>query len=88
MTTVLIHNINLKIECSVICDKSPLLLDPMCRVVGISAIMYHLTRSSVIVGAKFDAIFVVGRGSTVVKVLCYKSEGRGFDSPWCHFSLS
>jgi len=24
------------------------------------------------------------RGSTVVKVLCYKSEGRWFDSRWCH----
>ena len=23
-------------------------------------------------------------GSTVVKVLCYKSEGRWFDSRWCH----
>ena len=25
------------------------------------------------------------RGSTVVKVLCYKSEGRWFDSRWCHW---
>ena len=24
------------------------------------------------------------RGSTVVKVLCYKSEGRWFDPSWCH----
>jgi hypothetical protein len=24
-------------------------------------------------------------GSTVVKVLCYKSEGRWFDSRWCHW---
>ena len=23
------------------------------------------------------------RGSTVVKVLCYKSEGRWFDLSWC-----
>jgi hypothetical protein len=23
------------------------------------------------------------RGGTVVKVLCYKSEGRWFDSRWC-----
>ena len=23
------------------------------------------------------------RGSTVVKVLCYKSEGRWFDPSWC-----
>jgi hypothetical protein len=27
---------------------------------------------------------VGGRGGTVVKVLCYKSEGRWFDSRWCH----
>jgi len=24
------------------------------------------------------------RGSTVVKLLCYKSEGGWFDSRWCH----
>jgi hypothetical protein len=24
-------------------------------------------------------------GTTVVKVLCYKSEGRWFDSRWCHW---
>ena len=28
------------------------------------------------------------RGSTVVKVLCYKSEGRWFDPSWCHWNLS
>jgi hypothetical protein len=27
-------------------------------------------------------------GGTVVKVLCYKSEGRGFDSRWCHWNFS
>jgi len=25
------------------------------------------------------------RGSTVVKVLCYKSEGRWFDPGWCQW---
>ena len=25
------------------------------------------------------------RGGTVVKVLCYKSEGRWFDPRWCHW---
>jgi len=25
------------------------------------------------------------RGSTVVKVLCYKSEGRWFDPTWCQW---
>jgi hypothetical protein len=28
------------------------------------------------------------RGGTVVKVLCYKSEGRWFDSRWCHLNFS
>ena len=28
------------------------------------------------------------RGSTVVKVLCYKSEGRWFDPRWCHWNFS
>ena len=28
------------------------------------------------------------RGSTVVKVLCYKSEGRWFESRWCHWNFS
>jgi hypothetical protein len=28
------------------------------------------------------------RGVTVVKVLCYKSEGRWFDSRWCHWNFS
>ena len=29
-----------------------------------------------------------GRGGTVVKVLCYKSEGRWFDPRWCHWNFS
>jgi len=29
-------------------------------------------------------VFYDDRGSTVVKVLCYKSEGRWFDPSWCH----
>jgi len=32
---------------------------------------------------------VIGdRGSTVVKVLCYKSEGRWFDPSWCHWNFT
>ena len=30
----------------------------------------------------------LARGSTVVKVLCYKSEGRWFDPSWCHWNFS
>jgi hypothetical protein len=28
------------------------------------------------------------RGGAVVKVLCYKSEGRWFDSRWCYWNFS
>ena len=28
------------------------------------------------------------RGGVVVKVLRYKSAGRGFDSRWCHWNFS
>ena len=28
------------------------------------------------------------RGGVVVKALCYKPEGRGFDSRWCHWNFS
>jgi hypothetical protein len=30
--------------------------------------------------------FLIG-GGTVVKVLCYKSEGLWFDSRWCHWII-
>ena len=30
------------------------------------------------------SVCVGDRGGTVVKVLCYISEGRWFDSRWCH----
>ena len=32
-------------------------------------------------------IYQVDRGSTAVKVLCYKSEGRWFDPSWCQWIL-
>ena len=32
-------------------------------------------------------IYKGDRGSTVVKVLCYKSEGRWFDPRWCHWNF-
>jgi hypothetical protein len=34
--------------------------------------------------------FVLGTadGGTVVKVLCYKSEGRWFNSRWCYWTFS
>ena len=33
-------------------------------------------------------ILISDRGGIVVKVLCYKSEGRLFDSRWCHWNFS
>ena len=33
-------------------------------------------------------INMVDRGSTAIKVLRYKSEGRWFDSRWCHYNFS
>ena len=44
-------------------------------------------------GRPIDLLFVPDfltgdRGGTVVKVLCYKSEGRWFESRWCHWNFS
>ena len=33
-------------------------------------------------------IYIGDRGDTVVKVLCYKSGGRWFDSSWCYWNFS
>ena len=37
---------------------------------------------------QIDVHYFGDRGSTVVKVLCYKSEGRWFDSRWYHWDFS
>ena len=34
------------------------------------------------------ALFNYFRGGTVVKVLCYKSEGRWVNPRWCHWNCS
>jgi len=47
--------------------------------------MYHIP--SAIITVPF-ILRKVDRGNTVVKVLCYKSEGRWFDSRWCHLKFS
>jgi len=37
----------------------------------------------------YHVFFLCGdRGSSVVEVLCYKSEGRWFDPSWCHWNFS
>ena len=43
----------------------------------------HLFNSEV-----FPSICISSVGGTVVKVLRYKSEGRWFDSRWCHWNFS
>jgi hypothetical protein len=41
----------------------------------------HQTQSVTFIPVK--NYYMEDRGGTVVKVLCYKSEGRWFDSRWC-----
>ena len=36
----------------------------------------------------FYLLLLGDRGSTVVKLLCYKSEGRWFDPSWCQWNFS
>jgi len=47
---------------------------------------FHRSRAKIMLIIFFDSQGEVGgRGSTVVKVLCYKSEGRWFDPSWCQW---
>jgi len=40
-------------------------------------------------GSFYNSIYRVGdRGSTVIKVLRYKSEDPWFDPSWCHLNFS
>jgi len=39
----------------------------------------------VALGTQNDSHNIMDRGCTVVKVLCYKSEGRWFDPTWCQW---
>jgi len=51
---------------------------------------FHVKAAKRILVLRFEvfSLVVVNRGSTVVKVLCYKSEGRWFDSRWCQWNFS
>jgi len=52
---------------------------------------YDVTRALFLIGpvvktkrpVLVSCFILAGRGSAVVKVLCYKSEGRWFDPSWC-----
>jgi len=49
----------------------------------------HILCNKVVLDYKFIYLYIIGdRGGTVVKVLCYKSEGRWFDSRRCHWNFS
>ena len=52
-----------------------------------SCVMLHHVNWYIVPDPKNEGptIFQGDRGSTVVKVLCYKSEGRWFDSSWCQW---
>jgi hypothetical protein len=43
-----------------------------------------------VMGQVFLGVLILpgARGGVVVKVLCYKPAGRGFDSRWCHWNFS
>ena len=48
-----------------------------------------LTNKEIYASAKKPTIIetIGDRSGTVVKVLCYKSEGRWFDPGWCHWNF-
>jgi len=66
--------------------------DNVCSTVSQEQTENSSKSNSVVV--KLDATFSTGtsiygdRGSTVVKVLCYESEGRWFDPRWCNWNFS
>ena len=37
---------------------------------------------------KMSYVLTGDRGGAVVKVLCYKSEGRWIDPSWCHWNFT
>ena len=72
--------------------------NPQCRLLQLSIVpapncYQHTTfqHKSHIVNHILHIFWVMGvmggRYSTVVKVLCYKSEGRWFDPSWCHWNF-
>jgi len=76
--------------------KYVLLLIQLCLFYYYCTIGYYFRPQKAIIGPIFtrklknaDAYSTKGdRGGTVVKMLCYKSEGRWFDPNWYHWSFS
>jgi hypothetical protein len=53
--------------------------------------LLHYTRRHIISShLNFTKLHITlgARGGAVVEALCYKPEGRGFDSRWCHWNFS
>ena len=53
----------------------------------------RLIQIFIVLKGRLIQIVLVGRrggdrGGTVIKVLCYKPEGRWFDPSWCHWNFS
>jgi hypothetical protein len=63
-------------------------LPPSCAVVKKSGNLNFLEPSGPLQACNMTALpylyIYIDHGSTVVKVLRYKSEGRWFDPRWCH----
>jgi len=49
---------------------------------------HHTLRRLLALAIHCRPVYNGDRGSTVVKVLCYKSEVRWFDPSWCHWNFS
>jgi len=51
-------------------------------------LLWYVKRQNLPSYLNFPTYVSEDRGSSVDKVLCYKSEGRWFDSRWCHWNFS
>jgi hypothetical protein len=49
---------------------------------------FQNTRISLYIYREYISYLWTADGGKLVKVLCYKSEGRWFDSRWCHWHFS
>jgi hypothetical protein len=58
---------------------------PNCERVRVSIHTCHMYHQFIFLDLTVVVLFGVDRGITVIKVLCYKSEGRWFDPSWCRW---
>ena len=57
-------------------------------VAWVEPVMYPVSHFGTVEFVSSTSIILGDRGSTVVEVLCYKSEGRWFNPSWCHWNFS